>query len=124
MQFKLWLENHEPFVAYHQTSLENAMKIKKSRRFSLRKATMGIIWFTNDLDSLRNNTTGATGHGAILKLLVDIEKPAGWNEYDKLMLMQLRSQGYDGVILPHGEGLFDGFVFDPKQVKIIGMVDL
>ena len=86
-------------------------------------ATQRIIWFTNNIDSLKNNTTGAQKSGAILKLLVSITKPAGWKEYHNLMLGQLK-QDYDGVILPQGQsGTFDGFVFDPKQIKIVGIVD-
>lgn len=124
MNFRLWLESAEPFVAYHQTSIDSAMKIKKIRRFSLRKSTQGIIWFTTDIQSLRDNTTGAQGSGAILKLLVTIHKPAGWKEYHDLLLGQLKSQGYDGAILPEEDGTTTGFVFDPKQIKIVGIISL
>lgn len=122
MQFRLWLENFGTFVAYHQTSVENAKKIMK-RGFSLKNATMGIIWFTNDINALKNDTTGAEGRGAILKVQVTINKAAGWKEYEDLLLMQLRRE-FDGAILSHKDGTFDGFVFDPKQIKVLGIIDV
>jgi hypothetical protein len=121
VNFKIWLENElQPFIAYHQTTLDNSKKIRKNG-FSLKKSTQGIIWFTTDADSIKNNTTGASinGPSAVLKVLVDIKNPAGWKEYDELMLAQLKSMGYDGVILPNNSGTFDGFVFNPKNIKVI-----
>jgi hypothetical protein len=123
MRFKIWFENTtEPIIAYHQTSLENAKKIKRYG-FSTKKSTFGIIWFTTDLEELRNNNIGAQGSGAILKIAVDIRKPAGWKEYDQLLLVQLARE-YDGAILPHPNGTFNGFVFDPKKVKVLEILDI
>jgi hypothetical protein len=53
-------------------------------------------------------------------LKVNIQKAAGWKEYDNLMTGQLKSQGYDGVILPDPDGTFVGYVFSPEQVEIVG----
>jgi hypothetical protein len=111
----------KPFVAYHQTSLENAKKIKRYG-FNLHKATMGIVWFTTNLNALKDNSVGAQTRGAILKLAVDIKNPAGWKEYDDLLLAQLK-RTFDGVILPNDDGTFDGFVFDPKKhLKILEII--
>lgn len=89
------------------------------RRFSLRKSTMGIIWFTSDRASIEKGESGAQGKDQILELKVNMDNPAGWDEYDNLGLGQLQQQGFDGAILPKGGGHFDGFVFDPKKVKIV-----
>jgi len=89
-------------------------------RFSLKKSTQGIIWFTSDKASIEEGESGAQGIEQILELKVDLRNPAGWKEYDNLGLGELRQRGYDGAILPRGDdGHFDGFVFDPKQIKII-----
>jgi hypothetical protein len=52
-----------------------------------------------------------------VKWWVDIKNPAGWLEYDRLGLGELRRDGFDGVILPKSNGTFDGFVFSPKQIR-------
>ena len=101
-------------IVYHGTD-------KVFRRFSLKHATQGIIWFSSDKASIESGDAGAQGRSRILKLEVTIKKPAGWKEYDQLMLAQIKSQGYDGVILPRGDGQYDGFVFHPSQVKIVGV---
>lgn len=65
--------HHGPWmIVYHQTSLESAKKIKRYG-FNLKKATQGIVWFTNDVEKLKNNTAGSQEHGAILKLSVNRE---------------------------------------------------
>ena len=119
MQFKIWLESTGPLIAYHQTSLEAAKKIMRYG-FSTAKSINGIIWFTSDLNDIQNS--GAQANGAILKLQIDLKKPAGWEEYGKLLLLQLKSAGYDGAYLPENDGSFTGFVFNPKQIKVLGLV--
>lgn len=89
------------------------------KRFNLKNSTQGLIWFTSDRDSIVRGESGAAGQGYILELQVDIKNPAGWKEYENLMLAQLKSEGYDGAILPSENGQFDGFVFKPSQVKIM-----
>jgi hypothetical protein len=99
-------------IVYHGTGAN-------FRNFSLNQAAQGIIWFTSDRSSIENGTAGASGRGWILECQVDIKKPAGWAEYDKYMLAQLKQDGYDGVILPKGGGEFDGFIFSPSQIRIV-----
>jgi hypothetical protein len=113
MNFKIWLtESAVNQTVYHGTD-------KKFKKFSLKRSTMGIIWFTSDKSKVVNKQVGASGHGYILSLKVNIKNPAGWDEYDKYLLMQLKQMGYDGAILPDEDGHFDGFVFDPNQIEII-----
>ena len=116
-EFKTWFgdskvvdNNGKPLVVYHGTN-------SKFKKFNLKKATQGIIWFTTNKKEIESGTIGAQGSGIILSLYVRIENPAGWKEYDQLMLDELISRGYDGVILPNKNGSFDGFVFKPNQLK-------
>jgi len=81
---------------------------------------MGIIWFTSDRASIESGDAGAQGSGQILTLKVDLRNPAGWDEYNQLGLGELRRDGFDGALLRERDGTFTGFVFDPKQIKIIG----
>jgi hypothetical protein len=126
MDFKLWIENKNwipgdpitdnagnPIVLYHGTD-------KRFSKFNLKKSTMGIIWMTSDRKSIEEGTAGASGKGRIVSMHVSLKNPAGWKEYEKLLLFQLKSQGYDGAILENGDGSFDAFVFSPSQIKIIG----
>jgi hypothetical protein len=114
--FKSWLENNNESVikqiVYHSSSAN-------FRKFNFKTALQEIIWFTSDIDSLKREEKGAQGNKIIYSLQVDIKNPAGWDEYEKYMLDQLKSMGYDGAILPNENG-FDGFVFNPNQIKIVG----
>lgn len=112
MKFKQYLESSvitQP--VYHGTD-------RKFKTFNLKKTTQGLIWFTSNKAAIKSGDVGAQGSGYILELKVNLQNPAGWKEYEKLVLGQLKQQGYDGVILPSGDH-FDGFVFSPSQVEII-----
>ena len=108
----LLLESTQPFLVYHGTGA-------RFRKFNLKKTTQGIIWFTSNKEKILKGEAGAQGKGYIITAEVNIQTPAGWDEYHKYMLGQLTSMGYDGVILDDGEGGFDCFVFDPKQIRIV-----
>ena len=101
-----------PQVVHHGTG-------SKFKKFNPKKATMGgIFWFTSNKGAIEAGNIGAQGKGHIMDLYVSLQNPAGWNEYSKYGLGQLHSMGYDGAILPSGDG-YDGFVFDPNQLKSI-----
>jgi hypothetical protein len=104
-------ENSSILTVYHGTG-------EKFRRFNLKNSTQGIIWFTSNKEKIIKGEAGAQGRGFIITAEVTINNPAGWDEYDKLMLAQIKSMGHDGVILDDGNDGFDCFVFSPKQVKI------
>lgn len=103
-------DNGDPLVVYHGTN-------KKFSKFSLRDTAQGIIWFSSDRDKIERGDSGATGRQFIMELYAKIERPAGWREYEKMMLGQIR-QDYDGVILDDDNGEFDGFVFKPTQLRL------
>lgn len=117
--FYQFIENNgKTIIAYHQTSLEAAQKIRRYG-FNFKTSLHKIVWFTNDLTDLEN---GSSGRGAILKLEITIDKSAGWKEYDKFVLDQIE-RNFDSVILPEKDGTFTGFVFDPKRIKVLEILN-
>lgn len=108
----LLTENTSKLIVYHGTGTD-------FRKFSISKSTQGIIWFTSNKQKIINKEVGANGHGFLITAEVTINNPAGWNEYDKYLLVQLKQMGYDGVILKDKDGQFDCFVFSPNQIKIL-----
>jgi hypothetical protein len=105
-------QKKKPLIVYHGTDTN-------FHKFSLKKSTQGIIWFTSDKEKILRQEAGASGHGYVITAEVSIQYPAGWTEYEKYMLGQLSSMGHDGVILPTENKNFDCFVFSPSQIKII-----
>lgn len=100
----------EPMVVYHGTG-------EKFTTFKRSKATQGIFWFTNDRSAIESGDVGAQGRGHVMDLYASLKNPAGWDEYHKYGLGQLRSMGYDGAILPESDGTLTGFAFEPTQLK-------
>ena len=76
---------------------------------------------SSDKEKISRGESGAVGTKHIISMNVSLKKPAGWREYDQLALDQLRSMGFDGAILQDRDGSFDAFVFNPNQIKIIGV---
>ncbi len=101
-----------PLPVHHGTS-------KKFSKFSFKNALQQIIWFTSNKSSIEAGEVGAAGKGHIMDLYVSMKNPAGWDEYEKYGLGQLREMGYDGAILPDPDGTFTGFVFEPTQLKSV-----
>lgn len=103
-------------LVYHGTG-------HKFRRF--RRGTQGIIWFSSNRDKIISRDAGAQGHGYIVSAYVNIQHPADWPEYNKLLLAQFLGEGLDGAVLRDGlQGGFDCFVFDPEQVRIVNVEQL
>lgn len=124
-QFKKWFgdskvvdANGNPLVVYHGTT-------KDFVKFDKKMATMGgITWFSSD-PKTADVFAGSKGdpgmsqfeEGANIKpLYISMKNPAGWEEYDKFGLGELKSRGYDGAILKDGDEI-TGFVFEPTQIK-------
>lgn len=87
------------------------------KTFDIKKSTQGIIWFTDDINTIINNEHGGMGNKYILTRYITINNPAGWDEYNKYYLGQIKQMGYDGIILPH-DNYSDYIVFSNKQIKI------
>jgi hypothetical protein len=116
--FKAWFGSSKvssggvPIVVYHGTS-------KKFSKFNIKKSVQPIIWFTSNKSAIEAGEVGAAGSGHIMELYASIQNPAGWEEYEKYGLGQLKGLGYDGAILSGKDGHFDGFVFEPNQLKSV-----
>ena len=104
------------FTAYHGTS-------KRLKRLDPWRGAQHIVWFSGDRETIEQGESGAEGAAYILELRVTMRHPAGWREYDQLVLDELLSRGYDGAILPRGDS-FDGFVFDGSQIEIVNTTAL
>lgn len=104
--------NGNPIVVYHATN-------KDFKSFNFKNAGQPIIWFTNDLNAIKNKEVGAAGYDFTKELYVSIKNPCGWNEYEKYGLGQLENMGYDGCILKDNNDTFSGFVFNPNQIKSV-----
>ena len=81
------------------------------------KAAMGgIIWFTSDKSKIESGETGAGLRPGKKRFVIDahlsIKKMAGWDEYDKFGIGELKGMGYDGIKLDD-----DYVVFEPTQIK-------
>lgn len=101
-----------PMIVHHGTG-------KKFSKFSLKNAPQPIIWFTSNKSSIEAGEAGAAGKGHVMNLYALIKNPAGWKEYEKYGLGQLKGLGYDGAILPDSDGSITGFVFEPNQLKSV-----
>lgn len=88
-------------------------------RVNMSMGAQGVFWVTNDKAKIENGESGASSSKCILEMYVNIENPAGWPEYEKKSLGELK-RDYDGVILTDADGTFDAIVFKPSQVRIIG----
>jgi len=100
--------------------IENTYKVyhgtnEKFDRFNFKKATQGIVWFTDNIDVIKNQEHGGMGNKFIMTRYITLNNPAGWDEYDKYGLQQLQDRGYDGAILPSDRDT-TYFVFSPKSI--------
>ncbi len=118
-EFKRWFGNSKvvdgngkPLVVYHGTN-------KKFKVFNFKSSLQKIIWFTTNREEIERGEAGAAGTSIIMPLYISLQKPAGWNEYEKFGLDALQRDGFDGAILPNTDGSFSGFVFNPNQIKSI-----
>ena len=115
--FKKWFgkskvvdENGEPLVVYHGTD-------KQFTSFDPEKSIGGQHWFTSDKSAIEAGEVGAQGKGIIMETYLNIEKPAGWAEYDKFTIDELLGRGYDGLILPESDGTATYVAYSPEQIK-------
>jgi hypothetical protein len=101
--------NENTYKVYHGTN-------QKFKNFNFKNSTQGIVWFTDDIDSIKNQEHGGQGNKIIMTRFITINNPAGWEEYEKYGLQQLHDMGYDGVILPQNNKT-DYFVFNSKNIS-------
>jgi hypothetical protein len=116
LEFKAWFgdskvvdDSGEPLVVYHGTD-------RKFTKFSPSKSIGGMFWFTSNKTAIDAGEIGAAGKGVVVDAYLSIKNPAGWAEYEKFGIEELKAQGYDGLALPESDGTLY-VAFDPRQIK-------
>lgn len=99
-----------PIVVYHGTT-------EKFSVINVKKGAQNLFWFTDDYKAIKEGESGASGNDIIMPLYVNVDKVAGWDEYEKFGTGQLY-MSYNGVILKR-RCRFDGFVFDGMRIKSV-----
>ena len=102
--------NEETYKVYHGTN-------QQFDRFDMNRATQGIIWFTDSIESIKNQDHGGLGNKYIMTRYITINNPAGWDLYDKYSLGEIYNMGYDGIILPDGPNVNNYIVFSTKNIR-------
>jgi len=96
-----------PLKVYHGTRVD-------FEKFDMQYCAMGTIWFSSSKDKILSGESGACGNSFIKEAYLSIKNPAGWTEYEKYGIGELKGLGYDGIILE------DNYVvFDISQIKVI-----
>jgi len=106
---KLATPNKRKVVAYHGSSLPLT-------KFNYGVSGGGVFWFSEDKDKILRGETGAASTKYIIKAILTVSKTAGWEEYDKLFLQQIRAEGYDSIKLDD-----NWIIFDKKNIKIVSV---
>ena len=99
-------ENEEPLVLWHGTS-------KKINKFNKRYSAQGVFWFTSDKDKINRGESGASSTKVLIEAFVNAKKLAGWSEYNKLGLGEIKSRGFDGIKLDENY-----VIFESNQIKL------
>jgi hypothetical protein len=97
----------EEKTVYHGTSIP-------LNRFSLKNTAQGILWFSEDRGKIEKGESGAQSAEYIVTAKIKVNKTAGWPEYEKLLLAQIKSMGYDSIHLDD-----DWVIFDPKNARVV-----
>lgn len=112
--FKTWFGNSkvvddqgQPLICYHGTNAQ-------IRQFNSKFSAQGVFWFSSDKDKIMSGNAGASGRSNIIPVFISAEKLAGWPEYEKYGLGQIRGMGYQAIKLDD-----DYVVFDANRIKSI-----
>lgn len=91
------------------------------KKFDFKQSYQKLAWFTDDIETIKSGEAGAKSSKYIMQFKITIDNPAGWPEYKKYGIGQIKEQGFDGIILSSG-GANNYIVFSPKQIKYIKTV--
>ena len=72
-------------IVYHGTN-------SKFSNFDFKQTAQGIIWFSSNKERILAGESGANGTKYILTCEININNPAGWDEYDKYSLFYYSNQ--------------------------------
>jgi hypothetical protein len=80
----------------------------------------GVFWFSEDKDKIVSGDSGASVViKYIMKCNLTINKVAGWDEYERLMLDQIEAMGYDSIKLDD-----NWVIFDNKRIQVIDIISI
>lgn len=89
--------------------------------FTPKKGAQGVIWFTDNPKAITAGESGAQGTKYVNERITTGQKFAGWDEYEKFGLGQIKDMGFDGIKLPtkmqDGTPYNDYILFDSKTIK-------
>src|SRR5574343_1111834 len=99
--FKQFLLESKEIIAYHGSSVP----IKKfdTKFFS----PEGGFLFSENLNKIKNGESGAVSTKFIMKVKLTVNKIAGWDEYDDMVMDQILDAGYDSIHVDDDWILFD-----------------
>jgi hypothetical protein len=100
-------EKSKAVTAYHGSNVP----IKK---FSREHGAQGVMWFSEDKDKIIRGESGALSSKYIMKVQLNVENTAGWEDYEKKYLKQIEDEGFDSIKLDD-----DWIIFEPSRVKVI-----
>ena len=102
-------EEKRVVTAYHGSNVP-------IRVFDPDKGAQGVIWFSEDKDKIKRGESGANSSNYIVEVELTVRNPAGWDDYDKKYLQQIKEEGFDSIQL--GD---DWIIFDPANIKVTGV---
>lgn len=105
--------NEQKYRVYHGSN-------DRFEKFDVKRGNQKIGWFTDNAEYIRSGESGARGTRYILSFDISLKNPAGWDEYKRYGIGQLKSMGYDGVILPNDD-MNNYIVFDNRNIKYVGI---
>jgi len=85
-----------------------------SERFRKFDPTMNLFWFTEDIDDIKQGTSGAVSNRYIATVDLSVKNTVGWDEYDRYGLQQIENDGFDSIKLDDVWA-----IFDIDRIKII-----
>lgn len=86
------------------------------QKFDRNFAAQGVFWFSEDRDKIVRGESGANSSKYIITAEITVNKVAGWDEYDKYFLAELKQMGYDSIHLDD-----DWVVFNPKNINVLNV---
>lgn len=84
------------------------------RKFAYKYSAQGIFWFSENKDKILKGESGAASTKYLMTACLDVKKPAGWSEYDRKGIGELKQEGFDSVHLDD-----DWAVFSSKSIKVV-----
>ncbi len=109
-QLKIYRKSSKTIKVYHGSS-------NTFNRFNSKYSAQGVFWFTEDINKIKEGTSGATSSKYIAEVELTVYKTAGWEEYEKLCLFQIENDGFDSIKLDD-----DWIIFDNNRIKILRWV--